>query len=115
MNRYFMTLVIIAGTYLFNYFNKSFTIMFAINASLLLASVIYSLLNLEVEKINLKVLERFLNFNNFSGKQPQSKDPSQSFHAANGCLTFLIKNISLNQFERLVKSAKIITEPTSFS
>jgi len=35
------------GTYLFNYFNKSFTIMFTINASLLLLSLVYSLLNLK--------------------------------------------------------------------
>lgn len=38
----------IAGTLLFNYFEKSFTKMFIINASLLLLSIIYSLCNLKV-------------------------------------------------------------------
>lgn len=37
------------GTYLFNHFDKSFTIMFSINASLLFLSIVYSLLNLEVK------------------------------------------------------------------
>ncbi|CRK99795.1 CLUMA_CG013103, isoform A [Clunio marinus] len=35
------------GTYLFNYFNKSFTIMFVINASLLFLGIVYTLLNLK--------------------------------------------------------------------
>lgn len=42
-------LYLTTGTYLFNYFNKSFTIMFIINASLLFLSLVYSLVNLEVK------------------------------------------------------------------
>jgi hypothetical protein len=39
------------GAYLYKFFNKSFTIMFAINASLLLLAIIYSISNLKVSEI----------------------------------------------------------------
>lgn len=47
----------IAGTLLFNYFEKSFTKMFIINASLLLLSIIYSLINLKVENSTFNFLD----------------------------------------------------------